>query len=443
LSLRNWHGLLDPNSSPSDSTGAVGTTRYIELVNSQVGIYSRTSATALATSDLNTFVGADVGVQVFDPQIMWDPSTNRFYYATDAVVDALHNFVTFGFSKTASPSNTTTDWCQYSIAYGAELPDYPKLGDLSGLLMIGTNVFGVVDFTRSDVLGITKPPSGTTCPAPTSFRVSVAEDLRNVDASQSTTPLPANQVDGSATGFVLAGKGFTGGNFVSVFNVTKNGSNDIVVSAARQLSLAAFTVPPGAPQPGTARKLDTLDTRFTNAVSAIDPFRSNQVGIWTQHTVAGGGGAEVRWLEINPAPATPVPFQSGTQTNASFFIYNAAISPDRRRNGASGQFGNGMLLHYSKSSTTQRISIAAVSKVDNGAVTGETELQASPGVIDDFSCQANICRWGDYAGASPDPASDTTADHGVVWGTNAWAQASAGTSADWRTQNFGLRVAPK
>jgi hypothetical protein len=106
-------------------------------------------------------------------------------------------------------------------------------------------------------------------------------------------------------------------------------------------------------------------------------------------------------------------------------------------------YGDGMLLHYSRSSSSQPISIAAVSKVRTGGVTGETVLQTSSSVIADFSCVSNVCRWGDYAGASPDPASDISQAHGVVWGTNAWAQASSGTSANWRTQNFALRVSPK
>jgi hypothetical protein len=447
-SLRNFQGVNDTNVAPSDSTSAIGTQRYVELVNSKIGIWNRTSDTPLATDTLASLTGAGSGPSVFDPQVIWDPDTNRFYYAADVVVSATQNLLAFGFSTTASPNNATTDWCEFAVDYGATFPDYPKLGDFSGMMLIGANVFSSnassATFVRSDVVGITKPGSGTTCPAANTFTVSIAQNLHNADASQSTTPLPANQVDGNATGHVLAGKGFTGGNFVTVFNVTKNSSNQIVVAAPRAMSVAAFAVPAPAPQPGTTRMLDTLDARFTNAVEAVDPFRSSQVAIFTQHTVNGSGGRSVvRWYEINPTPSIPVPFQSGTQSSASLFLYNAAISPDRRRNGASGQFGNGFLLQYSRSSTNAKISIASASKVNNGSVTGELVLKTSPDVIDDGSCRGGVCRWGDYAGASPDPASNTTASNGVVWAVNAWAQASSGTSADWRTQNFALRVSPK
>jgi hypothetical protein len=447
--LRNFQGLNDPNSSPSDSTGAIGTDRYVELVNSRVGIWDRTNNTPIVNSTLNTLTGVGSGPSVFDPQVIWDPDTNRFYYAIDAIASATQNLVTFGFSKDATPDNATTDWCKFTLNFGVPFPDYPKLGDFSGMITIGANVFtsnaNTAVFAEGDVIGITKPAGGTTCPAANTFTVTVAQDLRNADNSKATTPLPANQVDPNTTGHVLSGKGFTGGNFVSVFNVTKNGSNQLVVAAARAMSVTSFAVPAPAPQPGTARTLDTLDTRFTNAVEAIDPHRSNGVAVWTQHTVNGAGGRSVvSWFEINPTPSTPTPFQSGTQSSASLFLYNASISPDRRRNGGSGQFGNGMLLQYSKSSASAKISIAAVSKVDDGSVTGELVVKNSPDVIDDFACGGNnVCRWGDYAGASPDPASDATASHGVVWGVNAFAQASSGNFSDYRTQIFALQVSPK
>ena len=39
--LSSWHGLSDTDFAPSDSTGAVGTQRFIQLVNSQFGIYDK------------------------------------------------------------------------------------------------------------------------------------------------------------------------------------------------------------------------------------------------------------------------------------------------------------------------------------------------------------------------------------------------------------------
>ena len=55
---RSFNGIRQPNSAPSDSTGAVGPTRYIELVNTNFAIYSKTSNTPMSTGSLNTLANA-------------------------------------------------------------------------------------------------------------------------------------------------------------------------------------------------------------------------------------------------------------------------------------------------------------------------------------------------------------------------------------------------
>ena len=66
-------------------------------------------------------------------------------------------------------------------------------------------------------------------------------------------------------------------------------------------------------------------------------------------------------------------------------------------------------------------------------------VSAGPNV--DFTCFAPDgppCRWGDYAGASPDPAATLTGSHGQVWLTDTYNVSSTNnTNVDWRTQNVG------
>jgi hypothetical protein len=73
-----WEGVFDPGATPPDTTGAVGPTRYIELVNQKVRIYRR-DGTVLATASLGTLAGSGASVDVTDPQVIWDPGTGRFY----------------------------------------------------------------------------------------------------------------------------------------------------------------------------------------------------------------------------------------------------------------------------------------------------------------------------------------------------------------------------
>lgn len=448
-SFRSWDGVFDPNSGPSDSTGAVGPTRYVELVNRTFAVYSRTSNVPLSTGSLASLTGAAAGANVFDPQVIWDPGTNRFYYVTDTVFSATDNRVSFGFSKTATP-NSAADFCKYEVSHGSEFPDYPKLGDLggagtTGLLLYGTNTFSgpTGAYLGSDIFSVTKPPTGSTCPLASTFTVGAKFGLKDSNGTTPVfTPVPANQTDTSAVGWAVANTATKPSTRIPTFKITKSAANTLVVAPVRNVTVSSYGIPASAPQAGTTRKLDTLDSRHTQAVSAIDPARRGLTAIWTQHTISGGAGAQVRWYEINPNPVTPALFQSGTISGASTgastrFVFNAAISPDRQRNGATAKFGSNMVVGFNTSSTTQRPDIRMASKIGAGATTFQaTPIRSSAFSLNDFTCTSGTCRWGDYSAATPDPATPSTATRGRVWLTNMFVRSSTTTSSGWGTRNW-------
>lgn len=111
-------GAFDPNAAPSDSTSAAGLDRYIELVNQKYRIYSPITNTTPIVEGTLSELASSAG-SVFDPQVMWDPDTNRFYYAADLIFSSTDNRIAFGFSKTATPSSAA-DFCHYSIATGID-----------------------------------------------------------------------------------------------------------------------------------------------------------------------------------------------------------------------------------------------------------------------------------------------------------------------------------
>jgi hypothetical protein len=442
---RTWEGVFDTAVGPSDSTGAIGTTRYIELVNRKFAIYNRTSNTPISSGSLGSLVGSSGNV--FDPQVIWDPSTNRFYYVTDNVFSSSDNRLSVGFSKTASP-NSAADFCKYDLTFGSRFPDYPKLGDLggtSGLLLIGTNDFSPTGFLGSSLYSITKPTttgSISTCPSPSTFTSGAKQDLRNANGSTADTPVPANEIDSLNTGYVVAHPSFSG-NFLTIFAVTKNTTTGgINVSAPKTRTVASYSTPANAPQPGTTLKLDTLDTRNTQGVLAFDPFRG-KYGFWTQHTVFGGAGAQVRWYEINPVPSTPGLLQSGAVSSSSGrFFFNGAISPDRKvRTGATSKFGDSMVLGHNSSSTTLRPDIRMVSKIQNGVQSASVRVRNSNvDFMNDFTCSSGVCRWGDYAAATPDPATPNTATLGNVWLTSNFVRTTGSSSSSgWGSQNWAAK----
>ena len=119
-------------------------------------------------------------------------------------------------------------------------------------------------------------------------------------------------------------------------------------------------------------------------------------------------------------------------TSSSLYAYNAAISSDRAvASSTQSAFGGSMALTLNTSSANAFPAIWMVTKPVGGAQTAMVKIAQSPGRNLDFSCTP-VCRWGDYAGASPDPAGTGTS--GTVWLANQWNVKSVSASdIDWRT----------
>jgi hypothetical protein len=444
VAVRSWDGIRNPSAAPSDSTGSVGSRRFVELINSSFALYDKTNDAPINTGSLNTLAGA--GGSVFDPQIMWDAQTNRFYYAMVLVANSTTNLVATGFSKTASPNNGSTDFCHYTVNFGSDLPDYPKLGDSGAFWIVGSNVFNATGaFIGSDAFGISKAPAGTTCPLASALKFGEQFDLRDPTGAPAFTPVPADQIDNSSTGFIIARTGSVPSTRLSLHSVTRNATTGLPVFGTRGVSVTvpSYTVPPSAPQrsgfPNSAKRLDTLDARPTQAVSAIDPDHGNAVRLWVQHTTATNpvGRSEVRWYEINPVTATVI--QQGKATSTAFFAFNGAISPDRARLGSTGQFGNSMVLGFDTSATTSFPAVRMVSKVRAAAQSAPVLVRSSNGNYSGFDCAGidNECRWGDFAGASPDPIVASGASVGSVWLVSQYASGvNSTTAANWLTRNW-------
>ncbi len=437
----NMPGQLPGNSAPPDATGAIGPSSFVQLVNSKAGIFNRTTGALIASGTLDQLAGISLSVDSFDPQIIWDQTTNRFYYTMDSIFSANDNRLSFGFSKTSDPSNVTTDWCHYTLGFGARFPDYPKLGDSAFFTIIGVNSFNP-GFAGSDLIAISKPAAGTTCPAGGTFKLGIKFNLVDSGGNQIFTPVPANQIDTSATGYVVAENGALPSTSLWFFNVTRNTTSGFpIFGPARGVTVGSYAIPAAASQPVFTQVLDTSDARNTQAVQAADP-RLGKFAFWTQHTIASGTVSAVRWYEIDPVPATPVVLRNGNISAPNTFLFNAAISPDRCVDGAINAFGDSFVIEFNASGKVSNINprIAARSSIGGGPLSF-ARVKDAVGPYRDFTCpnSGDTCRWGDYSAATPDPR-PIIAGHGVVWGTNQFSglvNPPAG-GVNWRTQIFAI-----
>jgi len=444
-----WNGITDTRHAPADPVDAIGPSSYIEMVNTTIAIYSRTG-TLVSSASMEKLTGAANEADLSDPQVMWDPATNRFYYS---VINEATEGLDVGFSKSANPTSVPGSFCNYHMdfGFGKALPDYQKLGSTAHFLLFGANVFPDDPNAEihADVAWMSKPTgTGTiaTCPAQSGFRKGRHANLLDHSvAGQGWTPVPAQQTDPSTTGWVVAvpvlplleDKGF-----IDLYKVSETSTGTVSVqSTATTVSIPTYGDPTASPahQKGTSDTLDALDGRFTHAVSAVDPNHGGATAVWTAHTVAHGSTTtEVRWYEVNVAGHNL--FQSGAVSSSTGWVFNGVVSPDRTVNSSGAAHGGNMVLGYNTSSDTEYPTVRMVSKVGTGPVSGPVKLFTSPGNDQGRDCSVlgGACRWGDYAGAVPDPAASLTSSTGRVW-LSAMTSTGGGpsdTTCEWSTFNW-------
>jgi hypothetical protein len=444
----NQQGLTAGNSTPSDSTGAIGPGHYMEIINTQVAMYERTLTAAGSPVQLTRFVGASAGGSVFDPQIQWDQQAGRWIYAMDETYTT-GNKLAFGWSRGGDGSGLTlanSDWCNFHVDTTTDFHDYPKLGHDANFILIGANVFANgVTFNTSSIWAIPKPAAGdTSCTAPIAAEFGTSKKpLMHLPPNSGlmTTPVPSNTADGAATGYISSISTTISTRFIGEWHVSPAAVGACTTPPCLvgdgEIAITLWSRPAAVPQPSPNPTLDPLDGRLTQAVQHDDPQAANAEAVWTQHTAAGAGGrTAVTWYELLPSLCASgvcgasAKRQEGVVANANLYIFNGAISPTSH--------GDAAVIHYNTSSATTNNDVRAQGRGSSdplNTMSGETVLRGSTVPETDFSCNGSPqCRWGDYSGASPDPTSCS-----LVWGTNMLSgDLAGGSSVRWVTQNFAL-----
>ena len=161
---RSWTGINDTNSTPPDETSAVGTSRYIELVNSKFAIYNKTGNTPVGTgrSTRSSARRADRRVRSPDhvgrdhePLLLRGRRRGQRHQEQDRPSDS---------ARPATPT-TAADWCKYFDRHRQPtFYDFPKLGDSKFFAMIGDERVREQrhrSFQGSDLIAPQKPSAGT------------------------------------------------------------------------------------------------------------------------------------------------------------------------------------------------------------------------------------------------------------------------------------------
>jgi len=450
------------SGTPSDSTGDIGPTAYVEMVNSQIGVRPRGGG-SFTSNDLTTFGTASATDCVFDPQIAWDQQSGRFLYSfldqvqspgsNCATITA--NYVAFGWSKTSDPSDLAGGWCHFNFGTGAYILDFDKLGHDDNFITIGANAYSnsgrpPSQFVTAVIAVMPAPGNGdTSCTTPATLNGfgSPTSQLMNADGSLASTPVPADMTDSSPYGYVVAAHdvstpGSQSSNLLMTWRLSSSGGTPVLTSLG-DVTVTPYQMPPSAQQPAigptpvscsvSGNCLDTLDGRLIQAIGHYDPDIGAET-IWTQHgikDVSVGALSVERWYELVPGNASPR--QSGNVSDASNYVFNGSITPT----GA----GNEAVINYNVSGSAAYLSMRVQSRNSStplSTVANETIIDTSLYRDNDPSCGVNRspqdlnlpCRWGDYSAARPDPT-----DTNIAWLTNMFTgSGGTPTSFGWTTE---------
>jgi hypothetical protein len=434
---------------PPDATGAIGRGHYVEHVNGEVSVYERRTLRLVSRLNSNEFWHI-APYPTIDPQIAWDDGSQRWYAAT---MDKARDRLLFGWSKTADPRDLRHGWCQFRAPRERFFPDFPMLGFSRTHLVIGANMADAdahrVVFSRIWAIG--KPASraaGCRRPPISAFGTQ-QQPLRQADGRPSGTPVPARQVRPSGTAWVFAtdcpqgGEPASGEEGCEHADPSVNQITEWAVQGPRSaprliesggITVDAFAEPSPAPQPRTRARIDASDTRLTLAIMNRDPSMGGADAAWVSHAVAGPNGqAVIRWYEIDPSRLAVL--RQGTVRRGRDWAMYPAVSPTSR--------GNSAVLHYVVAGPRLLPQIRARHRGRGdppGTMRRDVALASSAAGLSKLQCERNLCRYGDYAGASPDPLRPD-----LVWGTNELMGRPVRNHRpwpNWETLNFAVPSPP-
>lgn len=376
--------------APPDTHGAIGQNHYVQIVNSRIVVYGRSSPAPLQQASLNSFfqyTGAKSSL-VFDPRAIWDAQARRFVVSAEASPEfpSGDQYFFLGVSKTA---NATGAWWIYRILVNSDPSvffDYPQLSLDRRAVVVTANVFGSGNvgtpyFFRKSALYNGQP-----------FRFWFFPQL------SPNTLTPNMVLDANPTTYVMGVP--TAGNRIVKYGFT-NTSGRPVLSVQATIPVPTFTVPPPARQPGTSATLDTLDSRFVNS--------GTQLGdrVWNVHSIAQGNSAQPRWYEFDTS--------NNTVVTSGFFV--ASITSDDWN--ASLAVNGAREIFVTWSSTDATTGVRAQMRVSGKQPTDPAILGGQATFTSGSVYNAgNPGRWGDYSAVTLDPVAGSCGANRRVWATN-------------------------
>jgi hypothetical protein len=396
-----------------DTSGAVGSTQYVQWVNTNYAVYSKTSG-ALLLGPLagNTlwkgFGGACETNNSGDIIAQFDKLAQRWVMTQHATPAGGPYLQCVAVSTT---SDATGTFYRYAFQLTSLFPDYPKLGvwpDAYYVTMnLQTSTFGnggatICALDRNAMLNGNAATSVCFSNSPT-YTSLLPADLDGTIPPSAGAPNYLLNLGSSGVNFWKFHV-----DFVTPGNSTFTGPVGIPVSPFSQACAGGVCVP----QAGTTQTLDSLGDRLMYRL-AYRHFDDGHESLVVAHSV--GSPAGIRWYEIQNPGGTPVINQQGTFSPDGNWRWMPSMAMDH--------VGD-MAVGYSESSANMNPAIYYTGRVPSDPLgTMETETLIFQGT----GSEVGANRWGDYSSMSVDPVDDCT-----FWYTNEYLPANG--SRNWNTR---------
>jgi hypothetical protein len=402
-------------SFPADTTGAAGTTQYVQWVNTSLAVFDMaTKKAVLGPIDGSIlwrgFGGNCENFNDGDPIVLFDRMANRWVVSQFAVSGT-------PFSQCIAISTTadaTGAYHRYEFQY-KDFNDYGKFGIWPDAYYATYNMFGTSSFLGSKACAyerakmVAGQPARMVC-----FDLASEGGLLAADLDGGTAP-PAG-----APNYMMN----IGNDRLNLWKFKVDWNNP---SASTFVGPAAIKTAPfdeackNAPtrgscivQPKTTVVLDSLADRlmYRLAYRNLGTHESMVVN----HTVTVGARAGIRWYEVRDPGGAPKIHQQGTYSPTTSSRWMGSIAMDKRGNIAMG---------YSVSGASVFPSIRLAGRSANDPLNRlATEVMVADAT--GKGSQRASDRWGDYSTLTLDPTDDCS-----FWYT---AQYQKNSANEWHTK---------
>ncbi|MBT4521991.1 MAG: hypothetical protein HOC23_18485 [Halieaceae bacterium] len=437
----NFAGQAYNGVAPPDTNGDVGTTYYIQMINSPSGsgvtIYNKaTGALVSGPTALDSLGGTgNCATGLGDPVVMYDQFAQRWF---------LSEFSNGGsrlciyISKTSDP--VSSGWWIYNFA-APSFPDYPKYGVWHDAYYATTNEGGGPALYAMDRTAMLSGSAATMQRFPvTRLNGFGFQALTPADADGATPPsgsTPAYFVRHRDDEVHNVGSNNASSDFIEVWElvIDWNTPASSALTGPTNIAVAEFDSDLCGlssfycfPQPGSGTTLDPL-REVVMWRAQYRNFGTHQTLIGNLVTdITGSDQGGIRWFELRRTSGSWALHQEGTYAPDSIHRWMGSVAMDGDGNIALGYNVSDVTSVYPGLRYTGRLAS------DSAGVMSQSES-----VIVAGSASSSTNRYGDYSAMTVDPVDDCT-----FWFTGEYNAASTWSTriASFKFDSCGASPTP-